>query len=284
MLLDGATVASGERLMEILFLDLDGTLLNDQKEVTPGNRAALRLARDAGCRVVVCSGRPLPSALAQARRLGLAEAGCYVIAYNGAIVYDCSREREVFRRTVEPDALFALFDEANRRGLHIQTYDSRSVLVEPCCDDEEVRRYCQTIGMEFRVIESVRNIAEPPAKALCVDFARWENLEDIRQWADRHLAGRIHCMFSSRVYLEVTPPEISKGQAVKALCRELEIPIERAVAAGDEVNDISMLRAAGTGVAVRNAVGETKLAADYVTERDNNHDAIAEIVQRFLGS
>jgi len=268
--------------MEILFLDLDGTLLNDQKEITPGNRAAIQMAQNSGCRVVVASGRPLPSALAQARQLGLAGAGCYVIAYNGAVIYDCAREREVFRLTLELDALFALFDEANRRGLHIQTYDRSSVLVEPRCVDREVRRYCQLIGMEFRVVENIRQITEPPVKALCIDLECWEALENLRQWANTHLDGQIHCMFSSRTYLEVVPSGANKGRAAEALCRTLDIPMENAAAVGDEVNDISMLQAAGTGVAMRNAVPEVKKAADYVTERDNNHDAIAEVIQRFL--
>ncbi len=268
--------------MEILFLDLDGTTLNDQKEITAGNRAAIQTALASGCRVVVTSGRPLSSALRQARRLELAGPDCYVIAYNGGLIYDCGRERELFRQALEPDALFTLFDEANRQGLHIQAYDEQFVLVEPRCDDEAVRYYCQLTGMEFRVIENVRQITAPPVKALCIDLERPERLEDIRQWADVQLAGRIHCMYSSRIYLEVVTPSVSKGRAVEALCRKLDIPIENAVAVGDEVNDISMLRSAGIGVAVQNAVSEVKSAADCVTERNNNHDAIAEVIQRFL--
>ena len=62
----------------------------------------------------------------------------------------------------------------------------------------------------------------------------------------------------------------------------MDIPVSQTIAAGDECNDISMIRAAGTGCAVANALEEVKEAADYVTERDNNHSAIAEIVERFL--
>jgi len=268
--------------MEILFLDLDGTTLNDEKEITPGNREAIQRAMSSGCRVVVTSGRPLSSALSQARRLGLAGPECYVIAYNGAVIYECAGERELYRQPLELGALHALFDEAGRRGLHIQTYDDAAVLVERRCDDEEIRGYCRLTGMEFRVIEDVRRLAAPPAKALCIDTRRPERLEDMRQWVEDQLSGRVHCMFSSRTYLEAVPPGVSKGRAVEDLCRRLNIPIENAAAVGDEVNDISMLRAAGIGVAVRNAVPEVKSAADYVTERDNNHDAVAEVIERFL--
>jgi hydroxymethylpyrimidine pyrophosphatase-like HAD family hydrolase len=99
----------------ILFLDLDGTLLNDQKEVTPGNRRAIGEALRRGRRIVVTSGRPLKSSMAQARRLGLAGDGCYVIAYNGAVIYDCREERAIFRQALNPEDLYRVYDEAARR-------------------------------------------------------------------------------------------------------------------------------------------------------------------------
>ena len=74
---------------KILFLDLDGTLLNDRKEITAGNRRAIREALDRGHRIVITSGRPLKSSLARE--------GCYVIAYNGGAVYDCSRGETIHR-------------------------------------------------------------------------------------------------------------------------------------------------------------------------------------------
>ena len=75
---------------------------------------------------------------------------------------------------------------------------------------------------------------------------------------------------------------VNKGWAVEELCRRLGIPITDAVAAGDEANDISMLRAAGVGAAMCNGIPAAKEAADYVTQRDNNHDGIAEVIERFL--
>ena len=108
---------------KILFLDLDGTLLNDRKEITAGNRRAIREALDRGHRIVITSGRPLKSSLAQARRLGLAGEGCYVIAYNGGAVYDCSRGETIHREALALDALYQVYDEAERRGMYIQTYD-----------------------------------------------------------------------------------------------------------------------------------------------------------------
>jgi len=267
-----------------LFLDLDGTLLNDQKLVTPGNRRAVERCLAQGCQVVVTSGRPLKSALLQAERLGLAGQGCFVIAYNGAVIYDCGQRREVFRKTLQMQDLFQVFDEAARRRIYIQTYDGTdTVVMERRNDPETARRYCSLIDLDFRVVEDVRrDLSVPPVKALMIDFQNRGPLEEMQQWIHLYMKDTVDCFFSSRYYLEVVSKGMNKGFAVRELCGILSIPIENTVAAGDEANDISMLQAAGTGVAMRNAVPEAKSVASYVTERDNNHDGIAEVIERFL--
>lgn len=268
---------------KILFLDLDGTLLNDRKEVTPGNRRAIEEALAAGHRVVVTSGRPMKSSLAQAQQLGLAGAGCFVIAYNGAAIYDCTAGREVFRRELDLDVLYTVFEEGLRRGLYIQTYDQEDVVIEPWANEDNARRYCSIIGLNYRVIGSVRqDLTGVPVKALFIDYQSREPLEDMERWLRENLSDRMDCFSSSPWFLEMVAPGMNKGAAVTELCARLGVPVENAVAAGDENNDVSMIRAAGIGVAMANAVPAARAAADYVTQRDNNHDGIEEIIRKFL--
>ncbi|MDE7055263.1 MAG: Cof-type HAD-IIB family hydrolase [Oscillospiraceae bacterium] len=268
---------------KILFLDLDGTLLNDQKEITPGNRRAIGEALERGHRVVVTSGRPLKSSLAQARRLGLAGEGCFVIAYNGAVIYDCSAGTEILRRALERDVLYEVFDEARRRGVYVQTYDREDVVTEPWAAVDNAKRYCAVIGLEHRVIQDVRRDLEgQPVKALLIDYQRREPLEDMERWVSTALAGRADCFSSSPYFLEIVAPGMNKGAAVGALCAHLGVDLKNSVSAGDEGNDISMIRAAGVGVAMANAIPAVKDAADYITQRDNNHDGIEEVIRKFL--
>lgn len=266
----------------ILFLDLDGTLLDDGKHITPGNRLALERALSAGHRVVITTGRPLKSAKAQAQRLGLTVPGCYLIAYNGAVVYDCHRESVLYQLTLDFDALYAIFDEAERRGLFILTYDGDEVVVEPRCDGETVRRYCAPVGMSYRVISDVRqDLTQPPPKTLLIDFDDRRPVEEMQQWIGSTLSDRVDCFFSNPWYLEVVHAGMNKGKAVLEMCRRLGVPVSCAVAVGDEQNDISMIRAAGVGVAMANGTEAVKATADYVTAHDNNHDGVAEVVERF---
>ena len=267
----------------MLFLDLDGTLLNDAKQITEGNRAALDQTLERGHDVVITTGRPLSSALIQAHNLGLDRPGCYLIAYNGAVIYDWAKKEQIFNRALSYEAVYKVFDKANAMGLHIQTYDTWKVLVEGRCDDAAVRRYCGLIRMDFRVIGDVRrDLAEEPVKCLIIDYDCQTELLKLQEWIRTHMESEVDCFFSCDQYLEVVPKGMSKGEAVKMLCAVLGVEIENAVAVGDAANDLSMIEAAGIGVAMANGTDQVKAAADYVTTRDNNHDGIAEVVERFL--
>ena len=266
----------------LLFLDLDGTLLNDAKQITPGNRAALERTLQRGHGVIITTGRPLKSALEQSRRLGLDKPGCYTIAYNGAMVYDWSKHDKVFQRALTIPSVIRVFEKANEIGEHIQTYDSFDVLVEAKGDDEAVRRYCKMVSMTHRVIEDVHtDLREDPVKCLVINYEKKDGLEKMQAWIRENME-EMDCFFSCPQFLEVVPKGMNKGEAVKMLCKLLGVEIENAVACGDAANDLAMLKAAGIGVAMCNGTDEVKAVADYITARDNNHDGVAEAADKFF--
>ena len=267
----------------LLFLDLDGTLLNDQKEITEGNRIALEQALERGHGVVIATGRPLKSAKDLAGRLGLDKPGCMMIASNGAILYDWEKNDTIFTCTMALASVRKLFAEANRRKLHIQTYEGELVLVEPRCEDEALEWYCGKIGMKHRVItDAQRDVVQEPVKCLMIDYYDQTDLRAMQQWIRENMQQEADCFFSCNEYLEIVTKGMNKGNAVRRLCEMMGIDIANAVAVGDAANDLSMIQAAGIGIAMANGTEEVKAAANYVTERDNNHDGIAEVVEKFL--
>ncbi len=268
---------------KILFLDLDGTLLNDAKEITDGNRRALEAALAQGHRVVVATGRPLISAMEQNKRLGLTWPGCYIIAYNGGAVYDVYNGEVIFRKTLPRASALKAIDLANRHGIHIQTYDDTHVLVEPHCDKEEIRQYCGVIGMEYRVVEDHhKTLTWDPPKALAISLRGQSAMEALQAEMRQTLGQELDCFFSSKFYMEIVPKDMNKGNAVRSLCKQLGIDIAQSIAIGDEANDISMIQAAGLGVCMANGIDALKAVAGYVTIRDNNHDGVAEVVEKFM--
>ena len=267
------------------FLDLDGTVLTDDKAVSPENMAALRSALADGHQIVIASGRHKVSVAGQAARLGLDGPGCYWITSNGAVVYDCGQGREILRRPLPLEDLYALFREARRRGIYIQAYDRDGrVTIERGSDLKTLAQYCSITGMESRIVDDVRQgITDAPEKAVVIDYQGREATEPLRQWILREMAGRVDDFYSSPWLLENVAAGVDKGTALVEVCRLLDIPVQNSVAAGDEANDIAMIRAAGVGFAMANAQEEVKAAADCVTERDNNHSGVAEIFARVLG-
>lgn len=267
----------------LLFLDLDGTLLNDAKQITPLNREALNTALQRGHAVIIATGRPLKSTMEQARNLGLDRPGCYSISYNGALIYDWGQNTQVYKRALPIPAVLRLFAQAKKMGVHLQTYDTWDVLVEPDCDDEEVRRYCQVIRMDYRVVEDMATaLTEEPVKCLAINYNEKSGLLAFSHWIRENLADEVDCFFSCEQYLEIVPKGMNKGDAVIRLCDMLQVDVADSVAAGDAANDLAMIRAAGIGVAMCNGVDEVKAAAQYITKNDNNHDGIAEVVKQFF--
>ena len=122
---------------KILFVDLDGTLLDDNKDITPGNLEAIQKAADQGHAVVITTGRPLYSTIFQLEKLHMDKPGCYAITSNGALIYDAYTRETIFQTGVDRSCIREAFDEAYKFGLHPQTYSDHGVLCER--EDPEIQ-------------------------------------------------------------------------------------------------------------------------------------------------
>lgn len=264
----------------ILFTDLDGTLLNDRKEISPGNHQAIQEALAQGHKVVVSTGRPLPSAKIQIDRLGLNQEGCYAITYNGGLIYDTYHQKILYGKPVPRRFVKPLFQAALQRDLHIHTYTDSHIL--SCRDTEELRIYASTTLLTYEIAdEEISQLTFDPYKLLVIDLCP-EKLLDFQKNVLSAYANELHSFFSTKELLEIVPAGVDKGAGVRWLCNYLNIPIEDSVAAGDAQNDISMLEAAHVGAVMRNAYPGIAEHGNYVTEHDNNHDGVAEIIRKFI--
>lgn len=264
-----------------LFMDLDDTLLSDDKTVSPKNREAITAALSRGHSVIVTTGRPVKSGKKVVRELGLVMPGCYMIAFNGSVLYDCAADRILKEKTVPLTYVKRLFDEAKKAGIYIQTYDKEDILTERYT--KELAFYIKQTGMTYRILPDTGSaITQEPYKTLLISLESRQALEAFQREQERWTKGKLNSFFSSSAYLEYCPVGVDKGAAVLEFCEYFGLPIERTVAVGDEGNDVSMIKAAQIGVAVQNAVDAAKEAADYVTKRDHNQDAVAEVIERFL--
>lgn len=271
--------------MKMLFTDLDDTLLNSQSQVSPETKAFLDEFLADGNRLVLSSGRPLMSVMEVKELAGLTQPGIFLSASNGTRVYDCDRKRTIRKFGLPFSYVTYLQEQAKALSLHIQTYrdsDTDDAVVSPA-DDEEIRYYRRKIHLPLVVSENLCDaLTEEPCKMLAVSLHNYEKLETFRyniaDWAE----GKVRSIYSSNIYLELFDWNAGKGSSLLFLCDYLGIPVSDTFAAGDAENDISMLDAAGCGIAMKNAADKVKAHADVVTDLDNDRNGLADMMRKLL--
>lgn len=270
-----------EKKRKIFFTDLDDTLLDRNKQITPGNRKAIKKMLKEGHAVVITTGRALTSAIKQAKELGLIGKNCYIICYNGGQIYDTEHKKLIHSQSIPMDLIRSALDDAYEFGVHAQTYNDTHVIAEH--DNENFRKYCEIQLLDGIVVPDVTKFLEKdPPKILVLDYAVPENITRFRDHIQEKYAGKLDLFRSHVALLEMVPPGVNKGSAIRYLCSYLGIPIENSVAAGDAENDLTMIQAAHVGAAMCNGVSLVKEHADYITSADCDHDGVAEIIYKFI--
>ncbi len=265
---------------KILFTDLDGTLLNDQKEISERTKKALYAFHEKGHLLVFTTGRPLKSVLEVRETLGLLFPNCYIIAYNGGLIWHCDTNAPVIEHTIPRADVCAILEETRALRIHCHTYENDVILFERQC--EELAFYKRHIHLPARrVPDLTAALKKDPYKLIAIRLDDQAPLKELQARVLARLSGRIQAVFSNAHYLEFYPVTSGKGNAVAGLSAYLGIPLSDTAAIGDEANDISMLEAAGAGWAMCNANACVKAHADFVTAHDNNHDGICELLERF---
>ena len=268
---------------KIIFLDLDGTLMDDRKHIPEYNMSAVREALNQGHKVIICTGRPLCSAKKMFPVLDMEREGCYAITYNGGLIYDIFHKKTLFKQTLPLEYVRYIFQKAEEHHIYMQTYSDDEILCHK--DMKEGRDYSTRLKIDRVIVPDVFEVlgSEEPCKALAIadgyNHARLEKFRDVfTDWAP----GKVDIFFSCYEYLEFVPVGISKGTAIRYLADYLNIPMENTIAVGDAENDIPMIKTAGLGVAMKNASDDIKQYADYVTELDNNQGGVGEVIRKFI--
>ena len=248
--------------IKVLALDLDGTLTNSQKEVTPRTRAALDAAIAKGVTIVLASGRPTAGVLPLAKELGK-KGGC-ILSYNGGKIIDCRTGETLYQKQLDAQYVPELCAFAAAQNVTIITYNKEGVVTEHP-DDKWALRECFTCKLPMTGVDDLAKYVDYPIckMLITVDPARRDEV-----WA----AGKKQ--FDGCIDLYPSSPA--------ALLERMGLDRENLMACGDGLNDRSMIAYAGVGVAMQNAEDPVKDCADYVTAADNDHDGVAEAVEKFI--
>jgi Cof subfamily protein (haloacid dehalogenase superfamily) len=266
---------------KIIAFDLDDTLLNGDLVITPATVDAIRKAADRGIYIVLCSGRAENAILKYVRLLDIAgtQAGRYIIALNGAVVYDMHKRLVVYSRKVEGDVLLYAYREAQKYGLAGEVYNPSTIFVPE--NNEWTRIDAELSGLKLQVVDDFPALLNQGHSKMVIP-GKPEVLQMLEKKLKEEL-GTSAVIFTSKPYfLEVMPPESGKGEALLWLAGELGIAQDKTMAFGDSMNDESMIRMAQYSVAMSNGLEYIRNIASYVTQRTNNEDGIADFLESFV--
>lgn len=267
-----------KHLPHILFTDLDGTLLRDDCTISSGMRQGLKEFCERGNYLVLSSGRPLDSILSVKEHIGLNQKGTFIIASNGAVVFNCDTKENVVEHRINAKTIARIEEIAASLSIHIHGYSEHEIVSKR--QSEELTYYQQKIHLTSHIADSIHaTLFNGSPKLLAIHLTDHELLETFKAKVLDEFADSLELIFSNPRYLEIYTKDSGKGAGVRSVCEFLHIPINRAYAAGDAENDISMITAAGHGIAMQNALQCVKDVATIITSKDNNEDGLLDIIQ-----
>ena len=263
---------------ELIALDIDGTLTNDQKQITPETLETLLELQKNGTRLVLASARPTPGQYEFAELLHFSENHGILMAYNGGRIVDAASGTTLFETHMELETARKLLRFLESLPVTVILDNGKQFYVtDP--NGFKVEYECRCNRMTYTQVENLADSLDfsPVKLLLSVDPDR---LFEIQSEIAAHLPDGLTVVRTAPFYLEIIPSSINKGNGLSDLCQMLGIPLSAAAAFGDSENDIPMLRAAGYGVAMGNAEDAVKEAADFVTI-SNNEDGVAYALKNF---
>lgn len=262
-----------------LALDLDGTLMDSKKQLSEVNKEAVWKAIDAGVAVILASGRPLFGVMPVADKLELHKRGGYVLAYNGGNIVDCKTGELVYSKQIPKECIDDICLVARECGVSPLSYYEDKILAESDSDEYVIKEaFCNSA--QIKVVSDVAGFIDyPVAKFLVV--GEHDKLVPVQEKLLAKHSDALDIFFSEEYFLEVVPKDIAKDASLGALLLKLNIDRKEMIACGDAMNDLSMIRYAGLGVAMGNSYPGIKEYADYVAPT-NDEDGVAAVIEQFI--
>lgn len=276
---------------QAIILDIDGTLLNDDKKISTKTKEALITAQQNGVKLILASGRPTTGMHLYAEQLEMEKYHGLLVSYNGAKVVDCQTKEELFNQALTVSEGKAVLEHMKNFEVKVMIDKDDYMYVNDVFDC-----YVPYKGEEINIIQYESRggnfkLCEKDDLAAFLDYRISKILTagDPAYMQENYQAmmapfkDSLNCVFTADFYFEFTAQGIDKAKALDTVLSPLGIHPENIIAFGDGHNDITMVEYAGTGIAMSNAVPELKAAASSVT-LSNNEDGIAHVLNSLIPS
>jgi hypothetical protein len=265
--------------IKLLALDLDDTLLREDLTISFHTKNVLKRVEAAGVIVMLASGRSPAAMDRYARDLGLHKRPGYLVCNNGTTIMESHTGTVVKEFFLPVEAALAVYDLVDAEGFPVQIYDDGTIYVSRRNEYADIDQ--KLTGQRQVVVDNFRSFLAAGAQKMVVpgDPALLRPLETI---VKTFIGDRVTIFTSKPYFLEILPPATGKGEALAIVAQLLGIDRSQVMAIGDSMNDESMIRWAGFGVAMANGDPRIKAIAKAITNRTNEEDGVADFVEQHI--
>ncbi|MGH4124581.1 MAG: Cof-type HAD-IIB family hydrolase [Clostridium sp.] len=266
-------------MYKLLAIDMDGTLLNSNKIISKGNKAAIKKAIEKGVKVVITSGRGLNGLEKFLDEVNLRGENEYLIANNGGTIYRTSDFECISYKGLRGRDLVKAHALSVEIGLNMIAYTHKGSIASE--ENEFTRFETEYVGNPVKILDFNRDINDGDEITKILFSQTEELLAKKMLEIPKEFYSEYNVVKTMPIVLEVMDKDCNKGYGVKVLGDMLGIKKDEIICIGDEANDIEMITYAGLGIAMGNAIEELKDAAEYVTS-DNDNDGVAKAIEKFI--
>lgn len=267
-------------MYKLIAIDMDGTLLREDKTISSDTKESLKMANSLGLKIVLTSGRPIQGIKNYLNELQLIGKDDYVIALNGALISNCSDNSIISsNETLKGKDLKYIYNKVKELKTYVHAFTRNEDLVNiesKFSKDEEER-----INLKVRVVDFLTDIKDDDEVLKVVLEEEKDILNKITSKIPKELFEEYNVVRSVDFMLEFMKKGCNKATGIEKLAQHLGIKKEEIIAIGDAINDKEMIEYAGLGVAMGNADDEIKMLADFIT-KSNEEDGVAYVIEKFI--
>ncbi len=265
---------------KIIFCDLDGTLLDDNKNIPIENIKCINEAINNNCKFVISSGRSNMSLKYFNEYLGLDKSENYTIAYNGAYIYKTNTGEVLAEHLVEKNNALKAIKLCRNFNVDIMVYRDELLWFDKLTD--RIDMYAKRNKVNTNIVSRVEMAADKDVSKVIIIGNNSELKKVENKITEYKINDEMTTFFSATDLYEFNPLGIDKGTGLEELCSLINVDTKNSIAIGDNYNDLSMIKKAGIGVCCSNGESGVKKYADYITEKNNNEGAVAEVIKKFI--
>ncbi|ACO21543.1 TPA: sugar-phosphatase [Streptococcus pneumoniae] len=265
--------------IKLIAVDIDGTLVNSQKEITPEVFSAIQDAKEAGVKVVIATGRPIAGVAKLLDDLQLRDQGDYVVTFNGALVQETATGHEIISESLTYEDYLDMEFLSRKLGVHMHAITKDGIYT--------ANRNIGTYTVHESTLVSMpifyRTPEEMAGKEIvkCMFIDEPEILDAAIEKIPAEFYEHYSINKSAPFYLELLKKNVDKGSAITHLAEKLGLTKDETMAIGDEENDRAMLEVVGNPVVMENGNPEIKKIAKYIT-KSNDESGVAHAIRTWV--